>query len=45
MGLSKAEGVPLGIQVAAGDRNDKLTVAVAIELEKAFGGWVPPTAV
>lgn len=35
-------GLPLGVQVAAAHGNDHLTMAVAIELERAFGGWVPP---
>lgn len=41
LGLS-GEGLPLGVQVAARRGNDHLCVAVAIELERAFGGWVPP---
>jgi fatty acid amide hydrolase 2 len=41
LGLN-AEGIPLGVQVAALPGNDHLTIAVALELEKAFGGWVPP---
>jgi fatty acid amide hydrolase 2 len=41
LGLS-ADGVPLGIQVASRHGNDHVTVAVAMELEAAFGGWVPP---
>lgn len=36
------EGVPLGIQVVAGYHKDYLGLAVARELEKAFGGWVNP---
>ena len=39
-----AKGLPLGIQVASAHGNDHVTVAVAIELERAFGGWVPPLA-
>jgi fatty acid amide hydrolase 2 len=35
-----SEGVPLGIQCAANYNNDRLCLAVAAELEKAFGGWV-----
>lgn len=42
LGLSK-EGIPLGIQVVGSANNDHLTIAVAVELEKAFGGWVPPS--
>lgn len=41
LGLNKA-GVPLGVQVAAVHNNDHLSIAVAMELERAFGGWVPP---
>lgn len=36
------EGLPLGVQVAACAGGDHLTIAVALELERAFGGWVPP---
>lgn len=41
LGLNPA-GLPLGVQVAAAPGNDHLTIAVALELERAFGGWVPP---
>ncbi len=41
LGLS-AKGLPLGVQVAATHGNDHLTIAVALELERAFGGWTPP---
>ncbi|XP_068081794.1 fatty-acid amide hydrolase 2 [Anabrus simplex] len=41
LGLSE-NGLPLGIQVIANQNQDHLTLAVACELEKAFGGWVPP---
>lgn len=37
-----SEGLPLGIQVVANYNNDRLCLAVASELEKAFGGWVNP---
>lgn len=40
-GLS-AEGLPLGFQAVAGHGNDHVTIAVALELERAFGGWRPP---
>ncbi|XP_074104364.1 fatty-acid amide hydrolase 2-B-like [Cotesia typhae] len=42
MGLNK-RGLPIGFQVIAGPHQDRLCLAVAKELEKAFGGWVPPT--
>jgi fatty acid amide hydrolase 2 len=35
-------GLPLGVQVAAVHGNDHVTIRVAIELERALGGWVPP---
>ncbi|MDY0001436.1 MAG: amidase [Polyangia bacterium] len=35
-------GLPLGVQVVGIHDNDHVTVAVALALEKAFGGWVPP---
>ncbi|XP_060521620.1 fatty-acid amide hydrolase 2 [Cylas formicarius] len=41
MGLDR-HGLPIGVQVIAADGNDRLCLAVARELEKAFGGWVPP---
>ncbi|XP_065155525.1 fatty-acid amide hydrolase 2 isoform X1 [Atheta coriaria] len=41
MGLD-SQGLPIGIQVIANDKCDRLSIAVARELEKAFGGWTPP---
>jgi fatty acid amide hydrolase 2 len=41
LGLGR-EGVPLGCQVIAPRRADHRTVAIALEVERAFGGWVPP---
>ena len=35
-------GLPLGVQIVATHGNDHLTIAVALELERALGGWVPP---
>jgi fatty acid amide hydrolase 2 len=37
-----SRGLPLGVQIAAAHGNDHLTIAVAQELERAFGGWTPP---
>ena len=34
--------LPLGVQVAAGRDRDHVAIAAALELERAFGGWVPP---
>ena len=42
LGLNE-DGLPLGVQVAAGRDRDHVAIAVAVELERAFGGWVPPT--
>jgi fatty acid amide hydrolase 2 len=41
LGLNR-RGLPLGVQVAAADGNDHLTIAAALELERRFGGWVWP---
>ncbi|EDW10603.1 fatty-acid amide hydrolase 2-B [Drosophila mojavensis] len=37
-----SEGLPLGVQVIANFNEDRLCLAVAEELERAFGGWVRP---
>ena len=41
LGLSD-EGLPLGVQVAAVDGNDHVTIAVALALEESLGGWTWP---
>ncbi|KAI4482925.1 hypothetical protein M0802_013599 [Mischocyttarus mexicanus] len=41
MGVDK-DGLPIGFQVIAAPYQDRLCLAVAKELEKSFGGWVPP---
>jgi fatty acid amide hydrolase 2 len=41
MGIGE-EGLPLGVQAMAPMDQDHRTIAVALELERAFGGWVPP---
>ncbi|XP_076618510.1 fatty-acid amide hydrolase 2-A-like [Colletes latitarsis] len=38
------EGLPIGFQVIAGSYQDRLCLGVAREMEKAFGGWIPPTS-
>lgn len=43
LGLNR-HGLPLGVQVAAGYGRDHVSIAVALELERVFGGWVPPVA-
>jgi len=40
-----SRGLPLGVQVVAGTGRDHLSVAVALELERAFGGWMPPASI
>jgi len=42
LGISSL-GVPLGIQIVGGRRMDRVTLAVAREAERLFGGWVPPS--
>ena len=44
LGLNR-EGLPIGIQVVAAPFCDHLTLGAAIQLEKKFGGWVPPCKV
>jgi fatty acid amide hydrolase 2 len=41
LGLN-SRGVPLGVQVVGGMDDDHVTIAAAMELERRFGGWVPP---
>jgi fatty acid amide hydrolase 2 len=36
------QGLPLGVQVAAGPERDHVSIAVAMALERAFGGWTAP---
>jgi fatty acid amide hydrolase 2 len=45
LGLSRRNGLPLGVQVAAAPANDHVTIAAALELERALGGWVDPQSV
>ena len=40
-----SRGLPLGVQVISKHGNDHVTIAVAMELERALGGWVPPKLV
>lgn len=39
------EKLPVGVQIVASPFNDRITLAVAVELEKVFGGWLPPSPV
>ena len=42
------EGLPIGVQIAAGPWREDIAMALAIELEQALGGWqsvvIPPGA-
>lgn len=37
-----ADGLPIGLQIISGMKNDYLNLAVAEELEAMFGGWTCP---
>ncbi|XP_064552658.1 fatty-acid amide hydrolase 2-A [Drosophila montana] len=41
MGLN-GQGLPIGFSVIAAPYQDRLCLRVAVELERAFGGWQPP---
>lgn len=45
LGLGPKEGLPIGLQIVANRNQDRLCLAVACELERAFGGWVAPKIV
>ncbi|HTW11841.1 MAG TPA: amidase family protein, partial [Solirubrobacteraceae bacterium] len=44
LGLSP-QGLPVGVQVAAPHGADHLSIAIALELEAVFGGWVMPPGI
>jgi fatty acid amide hydrolase 2 len=37
-----SRGLPLGVQVVGRRDHDHVTIAVALELERVFGGWIDP---
>ena len=37
------DGLPLGVQIATGHLSDHISLNMAVEIEKMFGGWVPPS--
>uniref|UniRef100_A0A8C5CGF8 Fatty acid amide hydrolase 2b n=1 Tax=Gadus morhua TaxID=8049 RepID=A0A8C5CGF8_GADMO len=43
LGLSR-EGLPMGVQLIAGKLQDRLPLALALHLERSFGGWRDPGA-
>lgn len=42
LGIGTKEGLPIGLQIVANANQDRLCLAVASELERAFGGWTAP---
>ena len=40
-----AAGLPTGVQVVGNEGNDHLTIAAAVALEEALGGWQAPRVV
>lgn len=40
-----SEGLPIGLQIVANTNQDRLCLAVAAELERAFGGWAAPKVI
>lgn len=45
LGIGSKEKLPIGLQVVANRNQDRLCLAVASELERAFGGWVAPEVI
>ncbi|XP_023179738.2 fatty-acid amide hydrolase 2 isoform X2 [Drosophila hydei] len=43
MGIN-GKGLPIGFSVIAAPYQDRLCLRVAVELERAFSGWQPPTS-
>ncbi|XP_017073503.2 fatty-acid amide hydrolase 2-A [Drosophila eugracilis] len=43
MGLND-RGLPIGLSVIGAPNQDRLCLRVAVELERAFGGWKPPVS-
>ncbi|XP_065286035.1 fatty-acid amide hydrolase 2-A-like isoform X2 [Dermacentor albipictus] len=44
VGLGARSRLPVGVQLVAASDNDRLTLELALEIEKAFGGWRDPAA-
>lgn len=44
MGLDR-NGMPFNLQIIASPGNDNLSIQVAEELEKQFGGWTSPSEI
>lgn len=45
VGLGGRSRLPVGVQLIAARDNDRLTLALATEIESAFGGWKDPASV
>lgn len=43
VGLCSEYRTPLAVQIVGGMNKDHVTIAVALEIEKAFGGWTMPS--
>ncbi|XP_074603259.1 fatty-acid amide hydrolase 2-A-like [Brevipalpus obovatus] len=43
-GLNK-EGLPIGFQIIAPPYKDNVSISIACELEKLFGGWTSPSSI
>ncbi|KAL3277972.1 hypothetical protein HHI36_013312 [Cryptolaemus montrouzieri] len=41
--MQTEQGMPIGVQVVGAPNCDRLCLAVAKEIERAFGGWKPPS--
>nr|XP_042912734.1 fatty-acid amide hydrolase 2-like [Parasteatoda tepidariorum] len=44
LGLGR-ENLRIGVQIVVKPFNDRLSLAVAVELEKVFGGWISPSKI
>jgi amidase len=42
---TSAEGLPIAVQIAARPWREDIVLAIALHLEEAFGGWMPPPLV
>ena len=42
LGLSESSALPMGVQIIGNHGCDHVTAAVAVEMEKRFGGWISP---
>jgi len=45
LGLCDDDGLPTAVQIVGSPNSERLLIAAAQDLEKAFGGWVQPGSV